>query len=129
MAGRFLLDTNIVVAFFANEKRVQNAMDEADEVWLGAIVLGELLFGARKSGRVEANVRRIEDLALKYAVLSCDAETAHYFGLVKNQLRELGRPIPDNDVWIAAIALQHDLTLVSRDAHFGAVAGLMTESW
>ncbi len=129
MPGRFLVDTNILVAALNDEKMVQIHLDEADQVWLCAPVLAELFFGARKSGRGESNLRRVENLAIKYSVLNCDAETARTFGLIKNQLRMSGKPIPENDVWIAAIALQGDLTLVTRDAHFGAVADLKTESW
>jgi tRNA(fMet)-specific endonuclease VapC len=62
-------------------------------------------------------------------VLGCDTATARQYGRIKNALRARGRPIPDNDIWIAAIALQHDLTLLSRDRHFGAVAGLVVETW
>ncbi len=129
MAGKFLLDTNIVIAAFGDETTVQNSMDEADGVYLCAIVMGELLAGARKSGRSEANLQRVEDLAVKYSVLPCDAETARYYGLVKDGLRAKGQPIPENDVWIAAIALQNDLILITRDAHFEGVANLITESW
>lgn len=129
MPGKFLLDTNIVVALFNGDESVKAKMEEAREVYLCPFVLGELLFGARKSGRIEANLRRAEEFEAENTTLSCDAETAYYFALVKDQLRILGRPIPENDVWIAAIALQNDLTLVTRDAHFGAVAILKTESW
>ncbi len=129
MPGRFLVDTNILVAALNDEQMVQIHLDEADQVWLCAPVLAELFFGARKSGRSEPNLRRVEVLAVKYSVLNCDADTARFFGLIKNELRSQGRPIPENDVWIAAIALQHDLTLVTRDAHFGAVANLKTQSW
>lgn len=66
---------------------------------------------------------------MRSIVLGCDAETARRYGEVKNGLRQKGRPIPENDIWIAAIALQYDLTLVARDVHFGEVDGLKVEAW
>jgi len=129
MSGRNLLDTNIVIALFAQDPAVVEHLDKAEEVFIPSIVLGELYFGARKSGRVKENLARIDEFAVSNVVLGCDTETARYYGEIKNSLREKGRPIPENDVWIAAIALQYDLILISRDAHFGEVDNLKVESW
>ena len=129
MAGKFLLDTNIVIALFAKDESVETKMKDANAVWISSIVLGELYFGARKSGRVEANVKHVEDFENRNAVLSCDADTAKHFAIIKNQLRLIGKPIPENDIWIAALALQHELILVTRDAHFETVADLKIENW
>ena len=57
-------------------------------------------------------------------ILVCDTETARQYGRIKVELRRKGRPIPENDMWIAAVALQHGLTLATRDAHFDAIDGL-----
>ena len=129
MSGRNLLDTNIVIALFAQDSAVVEHLDEAEEVFIPSIVLGKLYFGARKSRRVKENLARIDEFAVSNVVLGCDTETARYYGEIKNALREKGRPIPENDVWIAAIALQYDLTLISRDAHFGEIDHLKVESW
>ena len=129
MNGSYLLDTNIVIAMLAEERAVIQGLEMAEEVFLSSIVLGELYFGARKSSRSEANVARLDRLASNSTVLSCDIETARYYGEVKDGLRRKGRPIPENDVWIAAVALQHGLTLVTRDGHMDEVEGLRTESW
>jgi len=129
MSGRNLLDTNIVIALFAQDSAVVEHLDEVEEVFIPSIVLGELYFGARKSRRVKENLARIDEFAVSNVVLGCDTETARYYGEIKNALREKGRPIPENDVWVAAIALQYDLTLISRDAHFGEIDHLKVESW
>jgi tRNA(fMet)-specific endonuclease VapC len=129
MSGRVLLDTNIVIALFAKEAVVQQRLAKADEVFVSSIVLGELYYGAQKSSRVEANIARVNTFAAANAVLVCDMATAQYYGVIKNQLRAKGHPIPENDIWIAAIAGQHQLTLVTRDEHFQAVEGLMVEQW
>lgn len=129
MSGRNLLDTNIVIALFAQDSAVVEYLDKAAEVFIPSIVLGELYFGAHKSGRVKENLARIDEFAVSSAVLGCDTETARCYGEIKNALRKKGRPIPENDVWIAAIALQYDLTLITRDTHFGEVNNLKVESW
>ncbi|SRR5579883_546316 len=129
MGGRFLLDTNIVIALFSDEAIVKDNLAQASEVFIPSIVIGELFYGARKSGRVGANSARVDELAAGSTVLVCDAETARQYGEVKNSLRLKGRPLPENDVWIASLALQHDLILVTRDAHFQEVESLKTAAW
>jgi len=129
MSGRFLLDTNIVIALFAGEPAVQEHLGQAEEVFLPSIVLGELYFGAHKSGRVEENLARIDEFAINSSILACDTDTAKEYGIIKNTLRMKGRPIPENDIWIAAIARQYGLTLVTRDAHFDEIEGLSVNIW
>ncbi len=62
-------------------------------------------------------------------VLACDADTARQYGTIKHALRLKGRPIPDNDIWIAAIARQYHLMLVTRDTHFAEVDELLSQAW
>jgi len=129
MNGRFLLDTNIVIAVFAQDVLVQRGLGEAAEVYLPTIVLGELYYGAHRSAHAKSNVARIYELAGSTAVLGCDIETARQYGQIKQALRAKGRPLPENDMWIAAIARQHGLTLVSRDEHFRGITDLLVEMW
>ncbi len=129
MSGRFLLDTNIAIAFLEGNVSVQQYCAEAEAVFVTSTIMGELYYGAYKSGRVAENLARIEEFIATNNVLVCDTETANYYGQIRNLLRQKGRPIPDNDIWIAAVAMQHQLTLVSRDAHFQEVDGLLIEIW
>ena len=129
MAGRFLLDTNIVIALFAQEASVQARLPQAEAVFLAAIVLGELYYGARRSTKAQANLTRIDELATSTSVLPCDLGTAQQYGMIKDSLRARGRPLPENDIWVAAIARQHALTLVTRDEHFKEVEGLQLARW
>lgn len=129
MSGRFLLDTNIIIALFASESSILSNLAKADEVFIPSIALGELYYGTRKSGRFQKNLERIEEFAANNTLVECDANTARQYGDVKNRLRIKGRPLPENDVWIAALALQHDWTLVTRDAHFQEVESLQTIAW
>jgi tRNA(fMet)-specific endonuclease VapC len=129
MSGRFLLDTNIVIALFADEATVKDNLAQASEVFIPSVVIGELCYGARRSGRIEVNLARVDELVASSTILVCDADTARHYGEVKNKLRLKGRPLPENDVWIAALALQHDLILITRDAHFQEVENLQTVGW
>jgi tRNA(fMet)-specific endonuclease VapC len=129
MNGRYLLDTNIIIALFADEAVVKVSFRGAAEIFVPSIALGELYYGAHKSKRSIENLARIENFAQQSVVLSCNQEASRSYGKIKHQLRKKGRPIPENDIWIAAIALQHDLTLVTRDVHFQEVEGLKIEAW
>lgn len=126
-SGSLLLDTNIVIALLAGEAAVVERVARAERVVLPSIVIGELYFGALRSAHAEANLRRVDELAASRAVLACTATTARRYGEVKNRQRQAGRPIPENDLWIAALALEHGLTLVTRDAHFDGLDRLDVE--
>ena len=129
MNGKFLLDTNILIALFANDEAVTSHLAEAEEVFIPNVAVGELFYGAWKSARTQENLQRIEDLIAETPVLGCGVETARLYGRIKNSLRLKGHLIPENDIWIAAIALEHNLTLVTRDAHFAEIADLQTTAW
>ncbi len=129
MNGRFLLDTNIVIAIFSNDTSVINSLGKIEEVFVPTIVLGELYYGAHKSSRIETNIERINAFAGSCSIITCDTETSRLYGEIKNDLRLKGRPIPENDIWIAAIAKQYAMTLVSRDDHFKEIDDLLILTW
>ncbi len=104
-------------------------LQKAEHVFVPSIVLGEIFFGAHHSTQVAANVARVDAFVARSAVLACDENSARHYAQIKAALRAKGRPIPENDIWIAAIAQQHSLTLVSRDTHFGDVDSVTTEWW
>jgi tRNA(fMet)-specific endonuclease VapC len=123
MNGRF------VIALYAKDTVTLFHLSNAAEVYVSSIVVGELFYGAYKSQRVADNLRRTGEFINANQILSCDSETARFYGQVKNELKTKGHPIPENDVWIAAIALQHQLTLVTRDAHFATISNLALATW
>ena len=129
MNGRYLLDTNIVIALFDNEPTVTASLRKVQDIFVPSIVIGELYYGAQGSGRVKQNVAHVDNFVVVNRILACNSKTSETYGLVKSALKKKGRPIPDNDIWIAAITLQHNLTLVTRDAHFNEVDGLQIEIW
>ena len=129
MSGRFILDTNIVIAIFNGETSIKEHLLKADEVFISSTVLGELFFGAFKSKRSKTNLKTISNFADSITILNCDKDTAQQYGIVKNKLLDKGKPIPENDLWIAAVAMQNDLILVTRDAHFDEIEELKYEKW
>ncbi len=129
MNERFLLDTNAAIAYMAQETSLLMLIENADAVFVPSIVLGELFYGAEKSGRVEANRAEVETFAMSGAVLNCDAGSARQYGHIRQMLRSKGKPIPQNDTWIAALALQHKLILLTKDHHFNEVEGLLVQGW
>jgi tRNA(fMet)-specific endonuclease VapC len=129
MNGKYLLDTNIVVGLFTHDVGIAAQFATAPEVFVSVTVLGELYYGAQKSARVDDNLERLHQFLDEVVVIENDIATAYQYGLIRNELRVKGQPIPENDMWIAAAARQHDLALVSRDVHFAHVDGLKRESW
>jgi tRNA(fMet)-specific endonuclease VapC len=129
MTGKFLLDANIVVALFKDDPVIRERLSRRPRVLASAVVLGELYYGAQKSTRLDKHLRQINRFLTRAAVLESDAGTAYEYGQIRNELRIKGRPIPENDIWIAATAKQHDLTIVSRDDHFAEVDKLRWEQW
>ena len=129
MNGRFAFDTNIIIALWSDEPSVKRRFGEAEETFIPSIVLGELYIGAVKSFRSKVNLSRVDEFAVTNSVLPCDAVTAQHYGRIRASLRSKGRPIPDNDIWIASLALQFGITLVTRDEHFQEVEGLSVERW
>jgi tRNA(fMet)-specific endonuclease VapC len=124
------LDTNIVIGLLANDAViVQKINSVTGLIRIPSIVLGELLYGAENSTRKEPNKLRVDELIKTVFVVDCDAVTARYYAIIKSQLKQKGTPIPENDLWIAALAKQHDVVLVSRDAHFKHVPELLLEDW
>ena len=103
MSGRILLDTNIVIAIFVRDAAVLDQLQTAQEVFVPSIVLGELYYGALNSTRSAQNIARLEAFRAASAVVDCNAETSVYYGDLKFALKQNGTPIPENDIWIAAI--------------------------
>ena len=127
--GRYLLDTNIIIALLASDKAVKEHLISIKEVFLPSIAIGELYYGAYRSSRRDENIKRIDKLVKGNNVLVCNTRTAQEYGLIKGRLSEKGRPIPENDIWIAALASSNNLIVVTRDEHFKYVEGLQIEMW
>jgi tRNA(fMet)-specific endonuclease VapC len=129
MNGRYLLDTNVAIRVLNREVDLEARRGSGLEAFLCPTVVGELLFGAEKSGRPEANRARVLGLVELCPLVAQDFETARRYAALKAALHRRGRPLPENDLWIAASALQHDLILATRDGHFESVEDLRVEAW
>ena len=127
--NRYLLDTNIVSAWLKDDITIAEKIERALQVFIPIIVIGEMYYGAQYSARVEHNIRNISKVLAYYSVLLIDETCCNYYGSLKASLRKKGKPIPENDIWIAAIALQYNLTLATRDGHFNEVENLPIENW
>jgi tRNA(fMet)-specific endonuclease VapC len=123
---RIALDTNAYTAWKAGHAGVIAHLRRAERVLLSSIVAGELLFGFRFGTRFERNRRELDDFLKSPYVsfLPVTLVTADRFGRIAAALRRKGRPIPTNDVWIAAHAMETGADLLSFDGHFGAIDGL-----
>jgi len=124
-----ILDTNAVSAFLEGDARIRAVLTPAFKVSLPVIVLGEYrsgLLGSRKRQVIEP---ALDELQAVSDVLPIDAETVGPYAKICDQLKRAGKPIPTNDIWIAALALQHGLPIVSRDRHFDVVPGIRRIAW
>ena len=124
-----LLDTNIISALLMGDVNVADNIDAAKEAFIPIIVIGELHYGAQYSANIQKNTNNINKLIERYGILKTDEQTAEVYGVLKASLRRKGKPIPENDIWIAAIAHQHGLTLVTRDKHFSEIDELKIIAW
>lgn len=124
---QILIDTNIYVAFKRKQKPVVELLRQAESIGVSTVVLGELLAGFRCGSREKENRRELDEFldSPRVGVLSIDEETAEFYAGVFRALRDKGRPIPSNDLWIAAVALRHGLALATLDEHFLHIDGLL----
>ena len=120
---RIALDTNRYTDLARGDDHTVHAVETADAVFVPLIVLGELRcgFAVGRHGSHNEGVLRLFLLRPGVEVLSPDQQTTQHYGAVYRQLRTQGTPIPTNDMWIAALILQHELALLARDRHFDAL--------
>ncbi len=123
---KVLLDTNAYSALRRGQELVVERVRSSEEVLLSIVVVGELLFGFRNGSRYEENARALESFLEdpNVRLLPVTWDTADRFGRISAALRKKGRPIPTNDIWIAAQAMETGADLISSDPHFGHIDGL-----
>ena len=127
--GRLAVDTTAVIAYREGISEVCNSIERADTILLPVIVLGELLYGAANSGRPQENKAAVHKFLSQSVLITIDAGIAARYATVRLKLKKIGRPIPENDIWIAAACLELDLALLSRDTHFDYVPNLQVINW
>jgi len=128
-AAGILLDTSVVVAHLRGQIDLRVLTAPTEPLFLPLVALGELYKGAEKSARPAQNRRLIEDFLEMAALLYPDTATAESYAKAAAVLEAQGQAIPENDLWIAAVALECDMPLATRDAHFDRVDGLAVLHW
>jgi tRNA(fMet)-specific endonuclease VapC len=124
-----ILDTNALSAIADGERGATEELGRANDVALPVIVAGEYRFGILQSRRRREYEDWLAEMLSACRVLMVTEETAQHYAELRLELKTAGTPLPSNDVWIAALARQHGLPVLSRDAHFDAVRGLRRIVW
>jgi tRNA(fMet)-specific endonuclease VapC len=127
--GRLAVDTNAVIAYREANYDVCALIDKTVQLFLPAIVLGELLYGAINSAKPEKNEHDITLFSNDSILMSIDEAAAIRYAKVRYNLKKKGNPIPENDIWIAALCLEHDVPLLTNDGHFNNIHELEVINW
>ena len=123
---KIVLDTNAYTRLLAGDEDILDVIGSAETVYMSIFVLGELYAGFAGGTKERGNKETLNRFLLKPSVkiLNATSETAEVFGVVKQDLKKAGTPLPINDVWIAAHTLETGSTLVTYDGHFKKIAGI-----
>ena len=126
---RLLLDTSAYSAFMRGHAEIKQALQEADEICLNPTILGELLSGFMRGKHRRKNEAELKTFtgSPRVRILDVTEETAERYAVILNSLWKAGTPIPTNDIWIAASAMQHGLRLLTMDSHYQKVPQIMVD--
>ena len=124
MGLRLALDTNCYVDFLKGNERISQVVKNSDSIFLPIIVLAELRAGFLSGTKNSSNEKVLNESinSKRVSILLPDEQTSHFYAKIYTDLREKGKPIPTNDLWIAALTVQHNLILCSNDRHFDNIA-------
>jgi len=123
------MDTNALIKLMARDPTLRWRMGHDFRCFLSFISVGELYAGAHQSSRLNLNIAEVQRICIEIPIVDWDLEIANDYGRIQAALRRKGRPMPQNDVWIAATAMRHGMTLITLDKHFTFVDGLATDIW
>lgn len=126
---RAMLDTSAYSAFMRGHPELTRALQQADEVYLNAVIVGELLAGFMRGKYRKKNQLELRQFLAspRVSIVDINEETAERYAVILNALWKAGTPIPTNDIWIAASAMQHGSRLLSADAHYQKVDQIIVE--
>jgi tRNA(fMet)-specific endonuclease VapC len=122
--SKCLLDTSVIIHIFKNTPDIVARLHAFSEIFVPSIAAGELYYGAYCSANIEKHLDQIIQFLKNYTILSPDVVTGDFYGQVKKSLKDKGKPIPENDIWIASIAIQFDLPLFAIDKHFKEISNI-----
>lgn len=129
VSGRLAVDTNAVIAYREGIPEVCTLIDGADMLFLPVIVLGELLYGAFNSAKPKKNEQAVRKFTGHSITVPVDDAIATCYATVRSKLKKKGRPVPENDIWVAATCIELAVPLLSRDSHFNHIRGLKVVNW
>lgn len=124
MSGDLVLDTSAVIALLRGVSGVEAALDQHERLWLPLIAMGELELGVELASNPTAQRAALDAFLSAVELLPLTAATPRHYARIRGELQRIGTPIPENDIWIAATAIERSWPIASRDAHFTRVSGL-----
>jgi tRNA(fMet)-specific endonuclease VapC len=124
-----ILDTNALSAAADDDPAIVAVLARADQIAIPVIALGEYRYGIAQSRHRASYAKWLNGLLHDCQVLDATEPTTHYYAEITLELKQKGKPIPTNDIWIAALCRQHSLPLLSRDRHFDLVPGVRRIGW
>lgn len=127
--SNYLLDTNIVIEVFSGNQEVADRISDLEGFFISATVLGELYVGVNRVANKIKHQKKLLNFLRLCEVILIDTATSEKFGELSAYLYKKGKPIPSNDIWIAASAIQHNLILITMDKHFQEIEGLAIDNW
>ena len=126
---QLILDTNALSAAAEENSGVIGILAGVQQLALPVVVIGEYRYGIAQSRHRERYRRWLDGLIADCTVLDVTEQTTHHYAAIHVELRRAGKPIPTNDLWIAALCRQYELPLLSRDRHFDVVSGIQRVDW
>lgn len=126
---KILMDTSAYSAFLRGNTQIKQILQKADEIYLNPIIIGELLAGFSFGKKEKQNRSILQDFLLssRVNIIDIDVETTERYAVIYRHLRLSGKPIPANDLWIAASAMQYGLKVITLDRHFLEISQIITE--
>ncbi len=122
-----LVDTNVIIRFFKGETELFSLFDDMENLYISSISVGELMYGAELSKKSDFNRDNYFSFCQQMKVLYPDLEVVKSYGKIKASLKAKGKPIPENDIWIAATCHAADLTLITADSDFDYIDQISVE--
>lgn len=122
-----LVDTNVIIRVLKGQTELFSLFDDMEKFFVSSISIGELMYGAELSNKQDFNRELYFDFCNQMKIIYVDSDIAKNYGKIKVQLKKIGHPIPENDIWIAATAIAANLTLVTADSDFENIDGLVIE--
>lgn len=127
--SRIMVDTSAYAAFLRGHPEIKLSLQQADEIFLNPVILGEMIAGFLMGKNEKKNRAIMQDFlsSSRVGIIEIDEETSERYAVIVSYLRRKGTPIPTNDLWIAASAMQHGLKVLTTDQHYLEVSQIVVE--